>query len=81
MTCCQGKNLSENKVKTEENRAHRLRGTVDMSNPSDSGGPSFAEDDNSETYSQETAPLLLSFLTRKLKLAFLSRANERVLPD
>ena len=47
-TCCQGKNLPENKVKTEENRAHRLRGTVDTSNPSDSDGPSFAEDDNSD---------------------------------
>ena len=57
-------------------------GTVEVSNPSDDGGPSFTEDGNSETYSQETAPLLLSFLTRKLKLGFfLSCANERVLPD
>lgn len=48
-TCCQGKNLSENKVKREENGAHRLRGTVEMSNPSDDGGPSFTEDGNSET--------------------------------
>ena len=57
-------------------------GTVEVSNPSDDGGPSFTEDGNSETYSQETAPLLLSFLARKLKLGFfLSCANERVLPD
>ena len=69
-----GKNLSENKVKTEENRVHRLGETADVSNPSDDGGPSLAEDEDLTVLAigQEIAPLLFFFFfpTSKFKLVF-----------